>query len=810
MPDMAFSDLRLAFRMLRRSPGFAATAVLTLGLGVGVNTAMFTIIDALMLRPLPFEAPDRLALIYTTDNRRANELTGNLNLRKLLANTELVERWSQLSRSFESIGGYRMWRLSATGQGTPERLDGAVVSGEFFRVLGVKPALGRGFTRDELRPDGSRVVILSHAYWARRFGTDPGVLGRKVVFDGDPYTIVGVMPARFMPTLPRIASHPDVWTTPVVDFTSFILGGARRPSVCQAIGRLKPGVSLEQAQAEMEAVARHLGEEDSRFQRWGIQLARAGDELADNLRLALLVLFGAVAAILLIACANIAGLGLARQAARRRETAIRAALGASKWQISAEAIAESAIVSCAGGILGLVLATWILKALPLVSPVQFQGIADMAVDARVLLFTFLVSALAATLSGLLPGLAAARGALVPAMARVVAGRNTLAARYVLVVAEVALAVVLLSGAGLLLRSFILLRGVETGFDAAHLIAAELPVPKARYDAPAARQALTDTLTERLSRLPGIEAVGMTNSMALAGTFMLSSDFSIEGRPEAKPDPQANVVGATSGYYRATGMLLVAGRVYTDAEAGRGVAMINEAAAKRHFPAGDAVGHRIRVMGCRSCEITGVVRNIRNFGLKAEPVPEIYIPLAYSPAPVLGLALHTRGDPGPLVPSIRAELAQAAPDMPLDRIRTMADVVASHTSQDRFNAMVLSAFAGLAVLLAAIGVFAVTAYSVAQRTPEIGVRMVLGALPHEVLGMVLRRALALGLAGACLGAAGALVVARALRSLLFEVKPNDPATLAAVGLLAIVLVLAAAWLPARRAASISPIDAIRDQ
>lgn len=800
------STWKLTFRGLRRSPGFTAVSVLTLMLGAGATTAMFTLINALMLRPLPFPQPQRLAMLYVTDQ----------SSRKMFADSVHVERWGQLSRTFESIGGYREWRLSATGQRTPERLDAIIVLGDLFRVLQVKPTLGREFLPEELRNGGQRVAILSHAYWQRRFASDPKILGRPITLDGYPYTIVGVMPAGFSPVLPRMPRYADVWTTAALDFTARGLDGTRSPfTVCQAIGRLQPDVTLPQAQAEFNAISKGLASEGRRYWGSGVNLAKAADEVAADLRPALFALFAAVGCVLLIACANIAGLAIARQSGRRRETAIRAVLGASRSRLIQESLLESLAISLAGSALGLLASHWLLSALQVLSPIHFDQLGDLQMDGTVMLFVLGLSLVNALLFGLFPALSASRSDLNSAIKTAAAQTGRLglfSSRSVLIASEVALAAGLVVGAGLLLKSLLLLRGVDTGFETSHLIAASLPLPETSYGKPVRRQALVDALTERFERVPGVESVGFTNSMALAGEFMMSGDFTIEGAPHTDHPPEANMVAATAGYFHAAGMPLLAGRYFTEAEARRGdAALINEAAAKRFFgsPA-QALGRRIAGTVCQSCQIVGVVGNLKNFGLKNDPVPELYGSLTNMPCPVLDIAIRTDADPALVAPSARTAISSVAPDLAIDRLNTMGDVLSEQVAQPRFNAALVGLFAALALLLAAIGVFGVTAYWVTQRTQEIGLRMALGAQSRVVLRMVLRQSLLAGAVGIAIGVAFALILTRLLRSLLFGVAPTDPAAFLIAALTMLAMILLAAWVPARRAAQVDPMTALRHE
>lgn len=805
--EMSAHDLKFALRTLLRSPGFSTAAVLTLALGIGANTAMFTLVDAVMLRPLPYADPDRIVMLWTTDTSPPDPNAPKYDRTRLLADTEQMQRWAERNRSFEGIGGYRYWRFSLTGGGgETERVQAAVVAGELFRLLHVSAALGRTFTQEELR-NGDRVTVVSHALWVRRFGGDSKALGRTLDLDGQPHTIIGILPQSFTPLLPNLTRAIEVWTPPSMDFTA-----RRRNASVFAAARLKAGVSWQQAQAEMESITKQMQGEQRRWNRRGINVQPARKEVMSDVRGPMLVLFGALGCVLLIACVNVANLMLARTAARRKEIGVRAVLGAGRLRIARQLLLESLLVSVVGGALGLAVSSLMLKGILALSPIGFGKIFEIRMDAAVVLFTSGAALLTGMLFGLLPAFQAARTDLGRAIKESAAGaarRPWLAPRNLLVIAEVTLAFVLLAGAGLLLRSFALLRAVDPGFRTEDILTVTLPLTQPRFREGPRMLAFADDVLQRLERVPAIRHAGFTNSLPLGLSYSFSSDFRIVGKPALAGEPYLFLRTITPGYFAAIGHPLRSGRYLAGADfTRRDAVLINEAAARQFWAGENPIGQQIEVVGCKPCTIVGVVADIKHNGLDSKTLTELYLPLTAQPQPWLELVLRTRGDPGQVIAAVRSAVRAADPAVGIDRVRTMQQIIEEQTSEPRFHAVLLGIFAGLATLLAAIGIFGVISYSVAQRTRDIGIRMALGAERSAVLAMVVRQALALALGGLALGIVFAFAGTRLLRTMLFGVGPNDPMTFSAVGLLVLAIALAAAWVPAHRATRIDPIRALR--
>ncbi|HET9983694.1 MAG TPA: ABC transporter permease [Longimicrobiales bacterium] len=827
-------DVRYAARGLRRAPGFTAAAVVTLGLGIGANSAIFSAVDAVLLRPPPFPAPGRLVLLWgQRPDAGSPELPISYpNFRDLREATSAfagVAAWS----SFEDS------RLVLTGAGEPEQLRFGVASGDFFDVLGVWPVAGRTFTPADDEARSGPVVLVSEGLWRRRLGGEPGAVGRSLTLDGRPYTVVGVLPASFRFGGDRHA--PDVWIPLGQDPAGTGPRSrqfARGASFLGVVARLRPGVGVGRAQADADAAAARLAERYPHFDReWRIRVVPLAERAVEGRRPTLLVLLAAVGCVLLIACANVANLLLARGTTRARELALRTALGAGRARIVVQLLTEAGVLALAGGALGLAAAAGLLRLLghlDLASPSVFVPYTTpttaLRVDGRALAFTLALCAATTALAGLWPALHAARGGSASRLADggrgsdAPAGRRT---RDALVVAEIAVSLVLLAGAGLMLRTLTALRRVDPGFHAEHVLTAEVGLPDGRYADPDRVRAFWGALLERARALPGVRDAGAVQLLPLAGIGP-STDFVLEGGPPPRPGegPEVRYAVATPGYVGALGIRVLRGRDFDrrDDERAARVALVSESMARHSWPGQDPIGKRVAlsiealrfrgdgppILDFPSAyrTVVGVVADVRHDALSREPAPHLYLPLAQHPAREMTVVLRTTGDPAALAAALRRTVASIDPAQPVSDIRGMEDVVAQTVGQPRYRTLLLGLFGAVAALLAAIGLYGVLAYGVARRTREIGVRIALGATSRDVFRLVGADALRLAAAGLALGVAGALAATRMLSGLLFGVRAIDPLTFlaATAGLLAVAA--AAAWLPARRAACVDPADALR--
>ena len=795
-------DLRYAFRSLRKTPGFTVVAILVLALGIGANTAVFTIVNSVLLRPLPFPDPGRLFLI-SFEPRESSLLMG-----PSMADFDYLE-FQQHQRQFESIATYGQEQVTLTGAGEPVRVGAAQVTPDFLHVLRMNPALGRGFLADEGADGRNNVVLLSDKLWRDRFAASPGVIGRTVTLDGIRHTVIGVLPAAF--TFP---SSADLWTPMEVRLGH---NSWTRP----VIGRLKPGVSPQQAQAAFRALSAALPMYPNAHRSdYEAGIYRLHDIIAAKVRMSLLVFTGAVAFVLLIACANVANLLLIRAASRRHEIAVRAALGAGRWRLIRQLLSESLLISIAGGAAGVLLAIAIVPPLVALAPAGNIPRADeIGLDAWVLAFAFGLSVITGLVFGLAPAIQATRRDLRQPLSegsRTATG-NRQAMRNTLVIAEVALALVLLTGAGLLLKSLRRIQSVDPGFRPQNVLAATVDLPDSSYATAAKMRAFHQSALAKLASLPGVEAAGAVNWMPLGQGFV-RGDFQMDGgyhRPRGfdvvKPVISPN-------YFRAMSIRLLNGRAFSEHDNGSapGVVVVSESVARTLWPGANPLGKRISMEDEPKAgdwlTVIGVVDDIRQKQLTDKPSPAIYQPYLQVNQPFflshMTFVVRTPLNPAALAPSIRALIRQIDTDQPVQSIATMGDVIAGITAEPRFLTQVMGAFSLMAVLLSAIGLYGVLAFSIAERTREIGIRMAMGASSGTVVGMVLRRTMLLAGAGVVLGAAGALAVTRVLRTFLFEVTSTDPTTFLAVAAFLLTIALLAALLPARRAYAVDPLVALR--
>jgi len=834
--EALWRDLRHSLRMLLKKRGFTAAAVLTLALGIGANTAIFSVINAVLLRPLPFSDPDRLVVLWQTDPNSTPS-------RRPFSFPNFTDVEEQ-NQSFEEIGAWTSsldTRVNLTGDPEPEAVQAAMVSESFFRILGVKPREGRTFLPDEDTEGGPRAVVISHGLWQRRFGGDPQLTGKTLMLDGNSYTVIGIMPAGFaFPKFPRAA---DVWValSREPDPTQF-RKYARGATFLNVIARLKPTIKQEQAQAELDTIAGRLEQAYPHFNAGlGVGLSPLSRQVVGELKNGLLILLGAVAFVLLIACANVANLLLARATARRKEIAIRMALGASRGRIVRQLFTESLLLGLMGGAVGLLLALWgvdLLAAIPYNAPspvVPYTVSADqIGLDGAVLGFTLGLSLLTAIIFGLIPALQATRTdlnrSLKEGSSRSMGRSRRYDIRGLLVVFEMAGSLVLLIAAGLMIKSFLGLLEVDPGFKPDHVLTAEVTLPRSQYANKQQIVSFYERLLDRVKTLPNVQSVGAVSALPLSGRDS-GSDFFIEGQPPLPPDKENNTYYRviSPGYFQAMSIPLLDGRSFTerDREEGGRVAIINESMARRFWPGDNPIGKRLAlslealtfpapnrppvfdIPGAMR-EIVGVVKDVRHYGLTSAPQPEMFLPYMQQSAREMSLVVRTGGDPSSLSRGLQAEVLAIDPAQPLSQIRTMPQLLEESVAKPRFNLLLLAIFAAVALSLAAVGMYGVISYSVAQRTHEIGLRIALGAEATDVVKMVVGQAMVLNLTGLGLGLFAAFAITRVMSGLLYGVSATDPAIFAEISLLLTGVALAASFIPARRAAGVDPMVALRHE
>ena len=806
-------DLRFALRGLRGNPGFTLLAVATLAIGIGANSAVFSVVNAVLLRPLPYHRPERLVHVFRMQPP----------VERALVSVPLFRDLAAQQKVFDGFAAHYGITFNVTGAGEPERVVGRCVTAGFFPLFGVTPRRGRFLQEEDDRADSPRVAVISHGLWQRRFG-GAEVVGQTMVLNGAPVTIVGVAPPQF-----RFPPEVEVWTPARLAGET----RGRGDNFLRMAARLAGGVDGAQATAQLDQIAAALARQyPGNHAQLRLLVSPMLEEQVRNVRRALWILLAAVGAVLLIACANVASLLLARSLVRQREFAVRAALGASGWRIARQLLTESWLLGLASGAAGILLAAWGLEALVALAPPTLPRDADVGVDGRVLAFTLVASLLTGTVFGLAPAWQIARARSSETLkegARTIAGtRRQAALRRALVVGEVALAVVLLVGAGLLIGSMRRLLAVDPGFETTHLLTAELAYPRRLAPAPVG-EAQQQELVQRTRRertelvrrveaavaaLPGVQGVGLINDLPVTGDNAMSGNFKIEGAPDIDwaTAPTAERRFVTPGYFAAIGIPLLRGRQFGDGDSPDTVArlpiLINDTLARRFFPGQDPVGRRLLVMDGPN-EIVGVVGDARQWGLGRATTPDVYFSLRQRTGnPEVSLVVRTAADPAELAAPLRRALHDVAADAPVFRVRTMREVVSASVGQERFNVIVMGAFAAFALLLTAVGLYGTMSHFVAQRTQEIGVRVALGAQTGEVLRMILGQGMRWTLLGLGLGLVAASVLTRAMARLLFGVRPGDPLTLALVALVLTLVALLASYLPARRAAGTPPLVALR--
>ena len=813
-----WQDVKYAARSLRLNPAYTAVVIATLTLGIGANAAIFSVADAVMLRPFPYPDLDRVVMINET-TRKGGVMS---------VSWPTFQDWAAQQQSFESFGLYRSTTANLTGGDQPERLIAAIASSQVFGALGVGPSAGRSFTADEDKPGAPRTAVISERLWRARFAADPAIVGRAIVLNNEPHVIVGVMP----PGMRFPSRLTDVWLPlgPIVATLPTARGN--HPNLYVA-ARLKAGVSFERAATDMDTIARRLEKQypDSNTDV-AVGMVPYYEQIVRSIRPTLYVLLGAVGFVLLIGCANLANLMLARAERRQREIAVRAALGAERRRIVQQLLTESLLLSLGGGVLGVLFAYWMVAMFVASRPVSIPRIDLVGVDGRVIAFAALLSIVTGVVFGLAPALRASTPDLMSTLRQ--AGRGSGAApsrrfRSGLVVVEVAMALVLLVGAGLMIRSFTRLMAIQTGFDAEGVVTMRLTLPASKYREQERWIAFHQELVRRVSAIPGVTAAGVNSALPLEGGGS-ESGVLVEGRPLPLPGVQGDIClfQATSpDYLRVMGIPLVRGRAFTDRDtkAGTPVVIVDESLVRKLFPGEEALGKRIafEFRGPRQSpdpiwrEIVGVVGHVRHYGIASEPpfvqvyAPFDQLPIWFEPRrPSMALAARTSLAAEALTAAIRRELGGIDRDIPVFNVQTMTTYVAQATEQPRLSVMLLGGLGGLALLLAVIGIYGVVSYSVAQRTPEIGVRLALGATGRDVLRMVVRQALALIAAGVVIGVGLSLALGSLMRTLLFEVSPRDPATLAAIASGLALVGLVASLVPALRATRVDPLVALRSE
>jgi putative ABC transport system permease protein len=799
MLETLLQDLRYGLRMLRKHPSFSLIAIVTLALGIGANTAIFSVVNAVLLRPLPFRESDRLVIIRETKLPQFSEF--GVSPGNFLA-------WQKQNTVFERMVAFGRPSFNLVGVGDPEPIQGMRVTDGFFAMLGAQPHIGRDFLPEEDQPGRSNVVILSHGLWQRRFGADAKILNQTITLNSQNYTVIGVMPESF-----RFNGDEAIWTP-----MAFAADQAQNHSghFLSAVGRLKHGVTLEQANAEMVAIAGRLAAQypDSNT-GWSAKLVPLLEFNVRSIKPALLVLLAAVAFVLLIACVNVANLLLVRAAGRQRELAVRAAMGAGRARIMRQLLTESLLLALLGGAAGALLAKWGMNLLLAFAPQDLPRMSDVSLDGRALGFTAAITLLTGVIFGLLPALRASRPNLQETLKEAArgsteGGRRQLAVS-ALVVLEVASALVLLVGAGLLGKSFWQLLRVDPGFNPDHALTLSVALPRTKYPEASQHAAFFRQLLEKVSALPGVQAAGVSNAMPLTNAFVLP--FEIEGRPPLPPDAsqQTNFYAISPGYLKAMGIPLRQGRYFTerDTQDAPPVAIINETMAQRMFPNENPIGKRLSFGRIPDkYEIVGVVGDVKQDGLdKATPL-QAYGSRIGLTFPAMTLVARTAGEPTTMTEAIRNAVLQIDKEQPIARVRTLAQSLSISIAQRQFSMLLLGVFAAVALALAAVGIYGVLSYAVTQRTHEIGIRLAMGAGAREVLILIVGQGMKLALVGIAVGALGALASTRLMSGLLFSVSPTDPWTFASIAALLLAVALLACWLPARRATKVDPLIALR--
>jgi putative ABC transport system permease protein len=808
MADL-WQDIRYSLRMLRRSPGFTAVAVITLALGIGANTAIFSVVNAVLLRPLPFTHAEQLVQVFQTLPQESIPEAG--------ASYPNYIDWSRQCRAFEEIAATRRSAFTLTGNGEPTYVDTATVTSSLFPLLGVKPIRGRTLLPDDEKPGSDRVVLMSEGLWRQRFGSEPSLVGKTIVLDKQAFVVVGVMPGDFR--FPYPSPPVQLWIPLSQDPVFKDLFQGRAGHYLETIvGRLKPGVSLAQGQAQLETVMKRLAQEYPDANRgWSVRLVPLHRQLAGNARTGLLILLGAVGLVLLIACANVATLLLARAVKRVKEISVGTALGASRMRIASQLLTESILLSLLGGAGGLLIAYWPNQVLVRFLPSDFPQLHEIRVDVHVLVFAFVLSIVAGIVFGLAPAFQSSKSGLQESLKEGSSGsgegRRRKNLRSAFVVSEVALATLLLIAAGLLLRSFERLQKVDLGFNPEHLLGAGVSLPKSQYTKPDQWISLFDQLIDRLKAQPGVLGAAVALPLPPSGSGF-GFGFAIDGRPAREPGQgfSADYSAVSSEYFRVMQISLLRGRLFTgeDTSTSPKVCIISDALARHYFPQEDPLGKRL-IFGYQARvprEIVGVVRDVRQTSLTEPGGPVMYVPYAQDPWWAMAVVLRGVGSPAALATGLRAQVHTLDKDLPIADVQPLTQAIYESSAQPRFRTLLLGLFGLMALVLAAAGIYGVISYDVSQRSREIGVRMALGAQRGDLLKQILKEGMALTAVGLGAGLAGAWFASRVLASLLFEVNAQDLATFAGSAILLAGVALFACFVPARRATKVDPMVALR--
>jgi predicted permease len=803
-----WQDLRYGARMLMKNPGFTLIAVLTLALGVGANTAIFSVVNRVLLFRLPYKDAGRLVMVWGANPQQGADID-------LVSPADLAD-WRTQNTAFEDLAATNDAPYNLTGMGEPESLIGYSLAANFFQVTGAQPALGRAFTPEEDRAGAPGVVILSHRLWQRRFGADPNAVGRSVTLNGAPYTIIGVMPAGF-----RHPQQAELWTPLRLNSLSANQANDRGFRFLRVVGRLKPGVTTEQAQREMSRVALRLAEQhpDTNAGQ-GVKIVSLQEQYAGDIKPTLLALLGAVGFVLLIACANVANLLLARAAARQKEIAVRTALGAGRGRVIRQLLTESVLLALVGGALGLLLTLWSANLLVALFPnnvanLNIPVVEEIPINGRVLGFSLLVSLLTGVIFGLAPAWQASKSdlsrTLKESCATTTAGVSGRRMRGLLVVSEMALAVLLLIGAGLMVKSFWRLMRGDLGLDPKNVLTAQVLLAPQKYGEAQQRRAFLQDVMRRIENLPGVEQAGVTNFLPLTG-FWGAVSFSVEGRPAPRPneEPSADNRVVTERYFRTMGIRLLRGREFDerDNESAPPVAVINETMARRHWPNEDPVGARINLGQGNRAEIIGVVSDVKSFGLEKRTRPDIFRPYAQAPFRLIAFAFRTGGDPLSLVAAVKNAVYAVDKDQPVFKVITMEKLAAESITLRRVSMLLVGGLSALALVLASIGIYGVMSYTISQQRREIGLRLALGAQASDVLRLVIGQGMKPASFGMIVGLIASFALTRLIKGLLFGVSATDPATYVVISILLGVVALVSCWIPARRAMKVDPMVALR--